>query len=96
MATLANQSQANLQSFGQNGFNVVTDANAHTGDFSAITILTDTVFDSITGINLHKNSGASETTDSLDGITIPAGVTIFGNISAFELASGNVIAYFRV
>ena len=96
MATLANTSQANLQSFGQNGygFNVVTDGNAHSGDFSAITILTDTVFDSITGNNIQLHGTSS--TDALDGITIPAGITIFGKISAFELASGSVIAYFTV
>jgi len=94
MATLANTSQANLQSFGQNGFNVVTNTAAHTGDFSAITILTDTVFASITGNNIQLHGTSS--TDALDSITIPAGVTIFGKISALQLASGSVIAYFTV
>ena len=88
MATLANQSQANLQSFGQNGFTVVTDTTDTTGDFSAITIVADADFSSITATNTVA--------DSLSGVSIPAGVTIFGKITGFTLTSGSVIAYYAV
>jgi hypothetical protein len=94
MATLANQSQANLQSFGQNGFNVVTGTDAQTGDYSAITVAEEAAFSSITGNNVRLNGTAS--TDALDGVTLAAGTTIFGKITGFTLASGKVIAYYAV
>ena len=94
MATLANQSQANLQSFGQNGFNVVTGTAAQTGDYSAITIVTDTVVASITATNIQLNG--SESATALSGVTLPAGTTIFGKITGFTLTSGSVIAYYAV
>lgn len=94
MATLANQSQANLQSFGQNGFNVVTGTAAQTGDYSAITIAVDAVIASITAINIQLNG--SESATALSGVTLPAGTTIFGKITGFTLTSGTVIAYYAV
>lgn len=94
MATLANQSQANLQSFGQNGFNVVTGTAAQTGNYSAITIVTDTVVASITATNIQLNG--SESATALSGVTLPAGTTIFGKITGFTLTSGSVIAYYVV
>jgi hypothetical protein len=94
MATLANQSQANLQSFGQNGFNVVTGTAAQTGNYSAITIVTDTVVASITATNIQLNGSVSAT--ALSGVTLPAGTTIFGKITGFTLTSGSVIAYYVV
>jgi hypothetical protein len=94
MATLANQSQANLQSFGQNGFNVVTGTAAQTGNYSAITIVTDTVVASITATNIQLNG--SESATALSGVTLPAGTTIFGKITGFTLTSGSVIAYYAV
>jgi hypothetical protein len=94
MATLANQSQANLQSFGQNGFNVVTGTAAQTGDYSAITIAVDAVIASITATNIQLNG--SESATALSGVTLPAGTTIFGKITGFTLTSGSVIAYYAV
>jgi hypothetical protein len=94
MATLANQSQANLQSFGQNGFNVVTGTAAQTGDYSAITIAVDAVIASITATNIQLNG--SESATALSGVTLPAGTTIFGKITGFTLTSGTVIAYYAV
>ena len=94
MATLANQSQANLQSFGQNGFNVVTGTAAQTGNYSAITIVPDTVVASITATNIQLNG--SESATALSGVTLPAGTTIFGKITGFTLTSGSVIAYYAV
>ena len=94
MATLANTSQANLQSFGQNGFNVVTGTSAQTGNYSAITIVTDTVVASITATNIQLNG--SESATALSGVTLPAGITIFGKITGFTLTSGSVIAYYAV
>ena len=94
MATLANQSQANLQSFGQGGFNVVTGTAAQTGNYSAITVAEEAAFSSITGVNVRLNG--TESSDALDGVTLAAGITIFGKISGFTLASGKVIAYYAV
>ena len=63
---------------------ITTDTVAVTGSFVAITVLADAVFTSLTRAN---------TTGTLGSITIPAGVTIFGAITGYQLASGAVIAY---
>ena len=52
------------------------------------------MFSSITGGNIRLNGLASS--DALDGVTLAAGITIFGKISGFTLASGKVIAYYAV
>ena len=63
---------------------ITTNTTAVTGTFAAITVLSDAVFTSLTRAN---------TTGSLGSTTVPAGVTIFGDITGYQLASGAVIAY---
>ena len=69
---------------GSTAATITTDTTAVTGTFAAITVLSDAVFTSLTRAN---------TTGSLGSTTIPAGVTIFGAITGYKLASGAVIAY---
>lgn len=73
--------------------------------FVAITFITDTVFASAdaglisetnqlfpstqyTSTNINADGGAV-----VDGVTFPAGITIYGRWTGFTLASGSVIAY---
>jgi len=63
---------------------IVKDTAAHTGRFGKIQANEDTVFASITAQNID---GASTT------ITLNASCEICGVITAFQLASGSVIAY---
>ena len=74
--------------------------------FIAITFVTDTVFDdsnvaglmpeleerhmSSTGLSKDIDNNAGSVTDS---VTFPAGLTIYGRWTKFQLASGSVIAY---
>ena len=60
------------------------DTTAVTGDFYAITVLNDCVFTSLT---------RADTTGNINGLNLPAGMTIYGKITAFTLQSGAVIAY---
>lgn len=69
---------------GSNSATITTNTSAVTGTFAAITVLSDAVFTSLTRAN---------TTGTLGSTTIPAGVTIFGAITGYQLASGAVIAY---
>lgn len=74
--------------FGQDNVpsGVVTTSNtdAITGPFVAITVLADATFSTFTEVN---GSGA------MTGFVVPAGVTIFGQITAYTLTSGTVRAY---
>lgn len=63
---------------------ITTNTAAVTGNFTAITVLNDAVFSSLVRDN---------TIGSIGSITIPAGVTIFGSITSYQLTSGAVIAY---
>ena len=72
--------------------------------YIAITFLEASVFESgVTGLvpetnYLYPSSNAtssliSENSLAVDGITFPAGLTIYGRWTAFELTSGSCIAY---
>jgi len=64
---------------------LIDDTATHTGKFSAVQAVgtTDAVLSTNTSCDI---------TDFAQ-ITIPKGVTIFGNFSAVDLVSGKVIAY---
>jgi hypothetical protein len=69
---------------GSKGATYVTNTTAQTGSWCAIEFRTDTVFTAIAS----NWDGAAIT-----GITWSAGKTIYGRFTAFQLASGSVIAY---
>ena len=74
-----------------------------TGNFVAIQFITDTVFNSTSGLiavedTLFPNSqsgatGIDSDGDAVDSATFPAGMTIYGRWTQIILASGSVIAY---
>ena len=93
---------------GHSGSAVFTTHNAEvysTGTvYVAITFLEASVFESgVTGLVPETNyrfpssnatsSFIAENSLAVDGITFPAGLTIYGRWTAFELASGSCIAY---
>ena len=74
-----------------------------TGAFVAIQFITDTVFNSTSGLvssddTSFPNSQSGATSidsdgDAVDSATFPKGVTIYGQWTQIILASGSVIAY---
>jgi hypothetical protein len=82
MSDLSNQ--AILYSMGNGGFQLVTATTLTTGPFVGIIPIAPTTFTSITGNNI---SGAWSTA------TIPAGVSLPGPITSFQISSGQVIAF---
>jgi hypothetical protein len=82
MSDLSNQ--AIEYSMGQGGFQLVTATSLTTGPFVAITMIAPPPFTSITG---HNISGSWSTA------TIPAGITLPGPITSFQISSGQVIAF---
>ena len=68
------------------GVILIDDTNEHTGPFAAVQALVDSTID------------VSECTTNIEDaadITIPKGVTIFGNFQSIELdADGKVLAYY--
>ena len=94
------------QSFGQAGAIFVNQSGvAHTGEFCAITVIADAQFHTLIwpeltdngqdGGVVHDDRMLAEDTDTgdTDPQTVPAGVTIYGQITKFQLFSGAVIAY---
>jgi len=71
-------------SMGVAGFALVTATTLTTGPFVALTTIAPTTFSSITGGNI---SGSWSTA------TIPAGITLPGPITSFQISSGQVIAF---
>jgi len=74
-----------LDKFQGNHGLVVTSATGSpvTGEFWSIACLADTTFSAITG----------DYTGTLTGVTIPAGMTLYGHFSAYTVGTGRVIAY---
>ena len=99
--------EAGSVSLGQKGCILAsTDAvTAKGGAFIAIQFVEDSVFESgSTGLVAETkqlfidDTGTSTSVSAsggiaIDGVTFPAGMTIYGRWSAFELASGKAIAY---
>ena len=73
------------QSFGEAGAVFESGTTAVAGEFCAILVVEAAVFSALTWPEL--------TGDAMTSVTIPAGVTIYGQITAFTLSSGKVLAY---
>jgi hypothetical protein len=73
-------------SLGACGGVLINDTAAHARKFSAFTVIAEAVLDS---------SEITSKIQDLDvDVTVPAGITIFGNFSNLQLVSGTIIAYF--
>ena len=75
------------QSFGEAGATFESGTSPVAGEFCAILIVADAVF---TALTWAEQDGDDMSTGT---VTFPAGVTIYGQITAFTLASGQVLAY---
>jgi len=64
---------------------VTTNTSAVTGSFYAVQILEDATF------SAFVETGSSG--QAMTGFSIPAGVTLYGNITGYTLTSGKVRAY---
>ena len=97
--------EAGSVALGQSGsiFLNASNTDTVTGSFVAIDFITDTVFNSTSGLvasddTLFPNSQSVATAidsdgDAVDSATFPAGMTIYGKWTQIILASGSVIAY---
>jgi len=88
------------QSFGEAGAAYVKQTiTAVTGQFCAITSLDDaTYFSDLTWPEHNKHGDGSVNSTGTDDFmgaseTIPKGITIYGQITGFQLGAGRVIAY---
>lgn len=67
-------------SMGNDGGAVITDTSAHTGNFTAILVVSDCVITTVGNI-------------TMTALSIPAGVVIPGTFTSITLTSGTVIGY---
>lgn len=72
---------------GEHGGKIIGDTNVHVGDWTAIQMLSDTTFTTLTGANEDAVAG------TLNLITFTAGVIIYGHFTAITLLTGAVRAY---
>jgi hypothetical protein len=68
-----------------NGAVYITDTTARSGRFWAIQALEAAVINTATV--------ADYTGDSISGLPVPVGTTIYGNFTSIKLTSGKVLAY---
>jgi hypothetical protein len=74
-----------IRALGEKGGEVIADTNAHSGNWFAISMITDTIIASWTpAFTVHG---------TLAAITWPAGFIMFGNFSSIQLTSGSIVAY---
>ena len=82
----------NSLSMGFAGSNLIDDANAHTGDWDAVLVLTECAFTTLTTTNVYKNGDTTLAVAS-DWGTVSAGTVLYGNFTTITLASGSVQAF---
>ncbi len=75
-----------MRPLGERGSDEIADTGAYTGKWSAIQMLADTVFTTLTAVNRTTHG-------SVAGKVYKEGTIIFGAFSAITLASGWVEAY---
>jgi len=86
--------QVSNASIGQGGCVFEDGTTAITGNFVAIQFLEDSTLTTLTPRSSSYIGTASGNGDDIDtGNTFPQGMTIFGDWTAFTLASGSAIAY---
>ena len=95
-------SNIDKQSFGEAGATMLTGTDSVTKDICAILIIEDTIFD---GEGANASTWAElvdvDGTDTkmlfrdsaADGVTIPAGITLYGQFSKITLREGTVLCY---
>jgi|TARA_R110002051_G_C8371240_1_gene443563 hypothetical protein len=102
-------SNIDKQSFGQAGATLLSGTEGVAKEICAILIIEDTIFDGhdddTDGFADADHSKWFEFTDSAvaakqlfrttaaDGVTVPAGITIYGQFNAVKLRSGTVLCY---
>lgn len=77
--------EATVERGGEAGVRVTTGTGAQAGAWSAIQVLEDATFTTLT------ETGAAG--DAMTGFVVPAGVVLKGAFTAYTLASGKVRAY---
>lgn len=82
---LVHNYNANLQAFGQSGFDYVTTGTINSHTYIAISALEDA------SISVTAVGG-----DSLSSVTIPKGMTIYGKFTSITVSSGKILAYREV
>ena len=86
--------QVSNASIGQGGCVFEDGTTAVTGNFVAIQFLEDSTLTTLTPRSSSYIGTSSGNGDDIDtGNTFPQGMTIFGDWTAFTLASGSAIAY---
>ena len=83
---LVHNYNANLQAFGQSGFDYVTTGTINSHTYIAITVL------ATASISVTSAGGG----DNLSSVSVPAGVTIYGKFSSVTVTSGRVLVYREV
>lgn len=79
---LVHDYNANLQAFGQSGFDYATSGTLNSHTYVAITVLATAQLD------VTASAG-----DDLTNVSIPAGTTIYGNFTSITVDSGRILAY---
>lgn len=72
------------QALGKRGSEIIDDTSAHTGDWVAMIVVNDA---EIAADGLTSNITNE---DGLEGITLTAGLVVYGHITSIDLASGVV------
>tara|TARA_R100001510_G_scaffold28586_1_gene25254 strand:+ start:5153 stop:5467 length:315 start_codon:yes stop_codon:yes gene_type:complete len=98
-------SNIDKQSFGEAGATMLTGTEGVAKDICAILVIEDAIFDGH-GSDTSDKSIWDELTDSAtngkkllrsdsaaDGVTVPAGITIYGQFRSVKLRSGTVLCY---
>jgi|TARA_A100001037_G_scaffold282506_1_gene287145 hypothetical protein len=87
-------SNIDKQSFGQAGAKFLSGTDSLVGDFCAFTVIEDAVLHATNTIWPEFTDGTKNLKGNTNSVTIPAGITIYGQFSKLGLDSGSILAYY--
>ena len=87
-------SNIDKQSFGQAGAKFLSGTDSIVGDFCAFTVIEDAVLHATNTIWPEFTDGTKHLKGDTNSVTIPAGITIYGQFSKLGLDSGSILAYY--
>ncbi len=96
MSVLTPTTRTEEQSFGEAGSTFLNGTDSVTKDICAITVIEDAVLHATNTVWTNFTDGTKHLKGETNSVTIPAGITIYGQFTAVGLDSGSVLCYHAV
>jgi len=96
MSVILPKNTTDKQSFGEAGATFLNGTDSVTKDICAILVIEDVILHATNTVWANFTDGTKHLKGDTNSITIPAGITIYGQFSKVALDSGSALCYHAV